>query len=84
MLEIEAYLRDEKPPTLAAVAAARLDDMRNLAVGKLAPDFEGTGVDGKPLKLSDHRSKVVAVVYWFSACGPCLGEIPHGASWYGR
>ena len=77
MREIEEYLRDEKPPTLAAVAAARLDDMRNLAVGKLAPDFEGTGVDGKPLKLSDHRGKVVAVVYWFSTCGPCLREIPH-------
>jgi peroxiredoxin len=51
--------------------------MRNLAVGKLAPDFEGIGVDGKPLKLSDHRGKVVALVYWFSSCGPCLREIPH-------
>jgi RNA polymerase sigma factor (sigma-70 family) len=77
MREIEAYLRDEKPQTLGAVAAAHLDDMRNLAVGRLAPDFEGVGVDGKPLKLSDHRGKVVALVYWFSTCGPCLGEIPH-------
>ena len=51
----------EKLRTLAEVAAARLDDMRNLAVGKLAPDFEGVGVDGKPLKLSDHRGKVVAL-----------------------
>ena len=36
MREIEEYLRDEKPPTLGAVAADRLDDMRNLAIGKLA------------------------------------------------
>jgi RNA polymerase sigma factor (sigma-70 family) len=77
MREIEEYLRDEKPQTLSAVAAARLDDMRNLAVGKPAPDFAGVGVDGKPLKLSDFRGKVVALVYWFSTCGPCLQEIPH-------
>ncbi len=77
MLEVEKYLREEKPLTLAAVAAARLDDIRNLAVGKVAPDFHGVGADGKPLKLSDYRGKVVALVYWFSTCGPCLREIPH-------
>ena len=77
MLEVEKYQREEKPPTLAAVAAARLDDMRNLAVGKLAAEFQGIGADGKPLKLSDYRGKVVALVYWFSTCGPCLREISH-------
>ena len=76
MRQIEDYLRDEKPRTLGAVAAARLDDMRNLAVGKPAPDFEGLGVDGKPLKLSDYRGKVVIIIYWFSGCGPCLQDIP--------
>jgi peroxiredoxin len=77
MIEIERYLATTKPPTLGQVAAGRLDDMRNLAVGKVAPDFEGVGVDGKPLKLSNYRGKVVALVYWFSNCGPCLREIPH-------
>ena len=33
-------------------------------------------MDGKPLKLSDYRAKVVVMVYWFSTCGPCLLAIP--------
>jgi peroxiredoxin len=77
MRGVEEYLRGKKLQTLGEVAAARLDDMRNLAVGKLAPDFEGTGADGKPIKLSDHRGKVTVIVYWFSGCGPCLRDIPH-------
>jgi RNA polymerase sigma factor (sigma-70 family) len=76
MRAIEQYLRERKTRTLGEMAAARLDDMRNLGVGKVAPDFEGLGVDGKTLKLSDYRGKVVALVYWFSTCGPCLREIP--------
>ena len=34
-------------------------------VGKPAPDFTLTGVDGKTWKLSDHRGKVV-VLEWFN------------------
>jgi hypothetical protein len=49
--------------TLGQVAEARLDEMHNLAVGKPAPEIEGTGLDGKPLKLSDYRGKVVALVF---------------------
>ena len=77
MAEVEEYLAKEKPPTLGQVAAARLDDIRNLAVGKVAPNFEGTGADGKPIRLADFRGKVVVMVYWFSSCGPCLDAIPH-------
>jgi len=79
MIEVERYLAKvkAKATTLGQVAAGRLDNMWNLAVGKIAPDFEGGGVDGKPLKLSDYRGQVVVIVYWFSTCGPCLREIPH-------
>ncbi len=62
--------------TLGRVAEARLDDGRNLAVGKVAPEIAGVGVDGKPLKLSDYRGKVVALVFWDTGCGPCMREIP--------
>jgi RNA polymerase sigma factor (sigma-70 family) len=77
LVEIERYLAEERPSTLGEVAAGHLDEIRNLAIGKLAPDFEGVGADGKLIKLSNHRGKVVALAYWFSACGPCLREIPH-------
>jgi thiol-disulfide isomerase/thioredoxin len=63
--------------TLADEALARLDNMHNLAPGKPAPEIDGVGSDGKPLKLSDYRGKVVVLVFWGSWCGPCMREIPH-------
>lgn len=74
--QLKEYLRMKKIQTLGEVAAGRLDAMRNLVVGKPAPDFEGVGADGKPVKLSDFRGKVVVLDFWFAACGPCLREIP--------
>jgi peroxiredoxin len=62
--------------TLGQEAEARLDEMFNLAVGKPAPEIEGADVDGKPLKLSDYKGKVVVLVFWGSWCGPCMAQVP--------
>ncbi len=62
--------------TLGQEAEARLDDMLNLAVGKPAPEIEGVDFDGKPLKLSDFKGKVVLLVFWGSWCGPCMAQVP--------
>jgi thiol-disulfide isomerase/thioredoxin len=59
------------------VAKARLDEMENLVGGKPAPAIDGVGMDGKPLKLSDYRGKVVLLVFWGTWCGPCMQEVPH-------
>jgi RNA polymerase sigma factor (sigma-70 family) len=63
--------------TLAQVALARLDDIRNVIPGKPAPEIDGVDLDGKPLKLSGYRGKVVVLVFWGSWCGPCMREVPH-------
>lgn len=34
------------------------------AVGRTPPDFEGTDVDGKRIKLSDFRGKIVLIDFW--------------------
>jgi peroxiredoxin len=72
---IEAGIASHRS-TLGQVAEARLDDWHNLAVGKRAPEIRGVDVHGKPLKLSDYRGKVVAVVFWDTGCGPCMRQIP--------
>lgn len=54
-------------PTLGEKAAEQLDDLRNLRVGKPAPDFEGIGADGRPIRLSDYRGKVVVLSFWNSS-----------------
>jgi len=41
-----------------------------------APDFTMTGVDGKPIKLSDMKGKVVILDFWATWCPPCKMEIP--------
>ena len=73
--QIESLLARKK--TLGQEAEARLDEMFNLAVGKPAPEIEGVDIDGKPLKLSDYKGKVVVLVFWGSWCGPCMAQVPH-------
>ncbi|MDI1443119.1 TlpA disulfide reductase family protein [Polyangium sp. 6x1] len=43
---------------------------------RLAPDFELPDLDGKPVKLSSFRGKVVFLNFWTETCGPCKEEMP--------
>lgn len=36
----------------------------DLAIGEVAPEIEGTDVDGMPFKLSDYRGQVVLLDFW--------------------
>ena len=70
--------------TIATIAEARLDELRNLAPGQPAPAITGTDLNGKPLKLADYRGKVVVLSFWGSWCGPCLTAIPDERAWVAR
>jgi len=49
---------------LGELALAKLHELRDLAIGKQAPEISGSDVEGVAFKLSDYRGKVVVLDFW--------------------
>ena len=47
-----------------------------LTIGMAAPDFSLPDIEGKTVRLSDYRGKVVFVNFWATWCKPCKEEMP--------
>jgi hypothetical protein len=50
--------------TLGDLATGELFEIRNLAIGKTAPEIEAEDLDGNKFKLSEYRGKVVVIDFW--------------------
>jgi peroxiredoxin len=62
--------------TLGERAKQELYALEHLVVGAEAPEIVGSDLEGKPLKLSSYRGRVVLLSFWFTGCGPCMAMIP--------
>ena len=48
----------------------------DFAEGEYALDFLANDMDGKNIKLSDLRGKIIVLNFWFIKCAPCVMEMP--------
>jgi thiol-disulfide isomerase/thioredoxin len=70
---------------LARTLRAEYDDVcPDLSVGKPAPEVVSQDVDGRPVKLSALKGKVVILDIWATWCAPCKAMIPHEREMVGR
>lgn len=67
--------------TLGELVEPELFELRNLAIGKVAPEIRREDIQGKPMNLSDYRGKVVLLVFsGFTWCAACRASLPHEKS----
>jgi hypothetical protein len=62
--EVKLAGREGEGQTVAQASKVELFELRNLRVGKTAPDIEGEDLDGTKFKLSDYKGTVVVVDFW--------------------
>ena len=55
---------------------AKLQERAKLMEGRPAPDIPFKDIDGKEMRLSDFKGKVLYVDFWATWCLPCLFQLP--------
>jgi peroxiredoxin len=69
-------------PAALHMAATAILESKALKASRAAPDFTLQDANGKPVRLSDFKGKVVLLNFWATWCGPCTTETPQFDSVY--
>lgn len=68
-------VKEKSVEALAAALRKKSDTPAKEGVS-LAPDFTGTDLQGRPVSLAALKGKIVVLNFWYTGCGPCIGEMP--------